>query len=225
MVMKLTKRPAFWLGFSLALGMLLAASVVALATGGSPRTRVPTSSGPLKETLAAFSEEAGSDPLPAAIVAAAQALTESSADVPDAARPGSLDLTKGRLLLDHLGSQGMSLYAVPTDKGEACGFLTDYGTIGCAHAFTDQAPVAWNLADVDGFGSGSPPILAGLLPNDVTAVKVLVDGVEEAAVVGNNGFFYELPRNDAWPKVLVVVHQAGGVDTVTLPSAPPLSGN
>jgi hypothetical protein len=100
---------------------------------------------------------------------------------------------ESRLLLSDLGVRKTTLYAWPTTEGWVC-YAWDAGAGGCTPDFAHgKVPAAKIGIDPDELGVGAPGVLVGIVPDDVVAVSVKVDGVEYPAVTGGNGFFFELP--------------------------------
>jgi hypothetical protein len=100
---------------------------------------------------------------------------------------------ESRLLLSGLGAGEAKLYAWPTSEGWVC-WAWDAGAGSCAPDFAHGRVRASMMGiDPDELGVGVPGVLVGVVPDDVVAVNVIVDGVEYPAILGGNGFFYELP--------------------------------
>ena len=108
---------------------------------------------------------------------------------------------ESRLLLSDLGVRETTLYAWPTTEGWVC-WAWDAGAGGCAPNFAndDRVPVLMTGIDPDKLGVGAPGVVVGIVPDDVVSASVRVDGVEYAAVVDRNGFFFELPTAKCSPK-------------------------
>ena len=99
-----------------------------------------------------------------------------------------------RLLFSGLGVRNTSLYAWPTTTGAVCWAWVGEGAGGCIRDFADaEIRVAYMGIDPDQAGSGYPGTLIGVVPDDVVAAQVQVDGVAQPAIVASNGVFYELP--------------------------------
>jgi len=211
------RRTSFWLGFSAALGLLLTVAMVALAgrsSSGSPA--VTKNDSPDRGPLAVFSKKRGpADVLPARLAASLGDLA-GDASVPAALRNGTPQLEKSRLLLSNVGSTHADLYAFPTSKGYVCQAF-DAGPRGCSRSFTRELPVGLTRFDVDGLGTGTPMAIAGLVPNNITRVDVVVEGTAHAALLRNNAYFFEAPNAAAQPEA-VRVHFASG-NTTTIPLA------
>jgi hypothetical protein len=214
----------FWLGFSVALGGILAIAVVALARPSKgPTVRAATApSVPAAASMGALNRPAtAADALPSEAAATADTLLNGAPSASSDANPGSLASSKSRLLLSGLGSRGASLYAIPTSKGAVCTvFNGTYGSAGCFDRFTDDAPVSVDVRDVDQVGGGLPAIVDGLAPSNVKAIDVTVDGRRHAATLANNAFFYELASSSAWPQAVTITYRNGATRIVSLAPAP-----
>jgi hypothetical protein len=108
---------------------------------------------------------------------------------------------ESRLLLADLGARKAALYAWPTTEGWVC-WAWDAGAGGCAPDFANdpRVPVLMTGIDPDKLGVGAPGVVVGIVPDDVVAASVRVDGVEYGAVVDRNGFFFELPTAKCSPR-------------------------
>jgi hypothetical protein len=108
---------------------------------------------------------------------------------------------ESRLLLSDLGVRKTTLYAWPTSEGWVC-WAWDAGAGGCTPDFArdDRVPAAMTGIDPDELGVGAPGVVVGIVPDDVVAASVKVDGIEYAAVVDRNGFFFELPTAECSPR-------------------------
>jgi hypothetical protein len=214
----------FWLGFSVALGGILALAVIAMARSSkSPTTRAANApSVPAASAVGALNRPAtAADALPPEAAATAAALLNGAPSASSDANPGSLASSKSRRLLSGLGSMGVSLYAIPTSKGAVCTvFSGTYGSAGCFDRFTNEAPVSLDVRDVDQLGGGLPAIVDGLAPSNVKAIDVTVDGQRQSATLAHNAFFYELASSSAWPQAVTITYRNGATRTLSLATAP-----
>jgi hypothetical protein len=133
--------------------------------------------------------------------------------------PGDPLPEESRLLLSGLGVRSMSLYAWPTTKGWVCWAWAE-GAGGCLRDFADgKTRVAFMGIDPDDGGIGYPGTLVGVVPDDVKAAQVQVDGVTQAAIVEGNGVFYELPDGSCtnWAfESLAATYRDGTSNTVPI---------
>ena len=232
--MKLTRRASFWIGFSLALGAILAVAVATAARSGgsSPSLAAPKfaargthqvapSSRPLAETLAVFARaRRPTDTLPVGAAAAFAALGDQE-QAGAGVRPGTPDAARSRLLLSDVGSWHGAIYAAPTAGGNVC-YLVTAGPEGCATGFTQAFPVGVMIFDPDALGDGASAAITGLVPNDVRSVTVIVNGVGHPARVANNAYFYQLPAGTAAsPDALLIGYADGGALKMALPALAP----
>jgi hypothetical protein len=222
----------FWIGFSVGIAALLSVAVVAARSGGdspTPRPAVPApraqgkhvvrpSRAPLADTLAVFARPRTKEDVPSGRVAAVLADLEGQEQVSPALRPGTPSLRSSRLLLADVGSWHGSIYAAPTERGNVC-YLVTSGPETCPAGFTQAFPVDVMVFDRDEVGRGSPAAVAGLVPNDVAGVTVMVDGAGHPARIDNNAYFYELGDATAVsPESLVIRYRDGTSLTMRLPA-------
>jgi hypothetical protein len=135
--------------------------------------------------------------------------------------PGEAKPEDSRLLLTNLGVRKTSLYAWPTTNGWVC-VASDDGGASCTRDFRPGGRgtrTAYEGMDPDTDGVGAPGTLLGVVPDDVSAVKVKVGGVEYPAMVKNNGVFYELADGSCsfWAfQSLTTTYRDGTSDTVPI---------
>jgi hypothetical protein len=222
--------PGFWIGFSVAIGALLGFAALAARSGSSsapqrgaavaPAARkhvVRATRAPLAETLAIFSRPRTKADAPPPAVAATLADLEGQKQVSDALRPGTPDLLSSRLLLADVGSWHGAIYAAPTERGNVC-YLVTGGPETCPSGFTQAFPVDVMVFDRDEVGRGNPAAVAGLVPDDVAAVTVVVEGAGHPARLDGNAYFYELDDPLAVsPQSLLIRYRDGTSLTMRLP--------
>ena len=135
--------------------------------------------------------------------------------------PGEAIADQSRRLLTELGVGKTSLYAWPTTNGWVC-VAPDDGGASCIRDFRPEGRgtrTAYGGMDPDTDGVGAPGTLLGVVPDDVSAVRVRVGGIEYPAVVKNNGVFYELADGSCsfWAfESLTTTYRDGTSDTVPI---------
>jgi len=82
--------------------------------------------------------------------------------------------------------------------------------------FSAAVPVGWTVFDPDEVDSGSPVIVAGVAPDDVSAVVVVVDGEKSEATIANNAFVYQLSKSTSYPSSIVVTYADGASRTIEI---------
>jgi hypothetical protein len=224
MKMNLKRHAGFWLGFSIALGGVLAGAVLAFGSSGNrPRATLQPAIPPATPASAiSILSRTGTvaDRLPAAAVNALRSVVPP-AEIPSTLNPGTPAGAQAKLALRDLGTDHVSLYIVPTSKGQVCSvFSADYGTMGCFDRFTEETPISWSVADPDRLGAGIPAIVTGIVPDSVTAVDVKIDGQDAPAALANNAFFYEVPAAASWPQAIVATFANGAIATIDVAPAP-----
>jgi hypothetical protein len=128
---------------------------------------------------------------------------------------GAVDAAGARQMFP--GATGVpAFYAASSSTGELC-YLIAGGPAGCAAPFTQQLPVNANIYDADGFGVGSPTIVAGLAPSDVTSISVESAAGEREAFLSNNVFFVRVPGS-AIATALHIGYADGTQLTMELPT-------
>ena len=218
--MKMISTPKVLLGFSLAIGLVLAFTSLAFAQRGSHNTAPDsTSSAPLASSLGVFLRPAtSSDTAPGAIASELQDLT-GSASAAASTSLGSVDSSQMRRLVE---SGGTSIYAAPTDTGAVCFAITN-GPAGCDDSsnFAD-GPMSVGVFDA-ALGSGTPMAVYGVIENDVRSVTVTDSGGNVVkATVGGNAFVAQLSDGSTWPTVVSGTLANGSKVTVALAKPAPL---
>lgn len=138
--------------------------------------------------------------------------------VPDVLRNGAIDPSRSRLLLAGVGPVHGGLYAFPSARGRIC-YALEAGPQSCHSRFSPEQPVGVTIYDPDGFNRGVTPGIFGLVPNNVVAVDIVIDGRSYAARLGENAYFLELPTA-RWTTLDVAATYRGGTTVAT--SVPPL---
>ena len=220
--MKKISRPSFILGFAAAIGALAALGAVAFARP-HPATRpakeaVVSVGVPSRAPLAVLSRpRSAKDDLPAALVPSVATLA-GGPELPQEVQNGTVRITSSRLALADLGAKRISLYIVPTAKDRVCLVMAN-GPQGCTTVdFTAARPATWGMFDGDGYRTGAPTSVYGLVPNNVDRVTVVDDGgASTVAQLANNAYFLELPDPSALPKSIVLSFSDGGSATMEVP--------
>jgi hypothetical protein len=121
---------------------------------------------------------------------------------------------QSRLLFTGLGETETSLYAWPMASRGVC-WASGKGGGMCVNHFT--AANGFMGVDPDTPGSGAPLTLIGIVPDDVVAARVKVNGIDHDALIENNGLFYELSDSaDTCQAVdsVTISHGDGSSDTI-----------
>ena len=162
---------------ALSLG-LIAAYLSPLAIGGE-QNPVPITGAPAVSELTALSTVRGAE-LPADVRATADHFSQGV---------GQIDVPAVRLLESGLDKENVGVYAMPVLGGQVCYYISSTVAPGgsCVGSFDDDVPVAVSVYS----GAGIPPTIAGLAPDDVTGVDVILKGSRTAAILRNNVVFFE----------------------------------
>lgn len=188
---------------ALGLGVGLATALVLTRSGQAEASNLP----PVARQMAAFSRLPAipDEQLPADVA-------ETERSLPDPSK-GKAIVDETRRLASGLGADSVDLYAFPTTGGAVCLAVTESAIIAtCIGQFRrDRASVAYTIYS----GATTPQTVAGLVPDDVTSVSVLVRNQLETAQLANNAFFYQaapaIARSDI--DALLVGYRSG--DKVT----------
>lgn len=214
-----TRRASFLLGFSAAIGILLAVSIVALGnTAGSSAGADPPAPADVTTLLSSFSRDrAGSDAL---TPEAQKALADLSATPAPSENldPGSLRLSNSRKVLSNAGSAGAEMFLVPTSKHQVCLLVTPFGGAGCMNGVRLAADgVDWALSDADGLGKGAPTVIYGVVASGVARLES-VDGGKATNLALTDGAFYAELAN--MPDLLRLTLSDGTSREVAIPALP-----
>lgn len=199
-----------------AIGVLSAGLVSSHTTGAAASSGVenPALDNAVGQFGAFSDPRRPSDAVPARIANGVASINASQAAVSNDLYEGVENVERSRLLLSHLGTMGLSIFAYPTSKGRVC-FTTSIGGGGC---ITRSEPNGWTEIVPPRVSSGSPIIVAGIVPSSVTAVTVTIGGRGEAAQLGRNGFFYEHPYDSSLPAAVSFTTANGALTTDALPT-------
>ena len=116
--------------------------------------------------------------------------------------PGSV-----RLALRGFGTEDRSAFVARGRDGRICSGLTEF-TSGCLDGLPQDMPVDVTYG---GETATSGPIVWGAARDDVVAVDVVVNGVPQAATMGENVYAYEAPAGvDVGALGVLKVHLVGG---------------
>ncbi|HEX6699665.1 MAG TPA: hypothetical protein VF101_02950 [Gaiellaceae bacterium] len=220
--MKKISRPSFVLGFAAAIGALIAFGAVAVARPHPAlrpaRAAVTKTGAPSRDPLAVLSRpRSAKDELPPGLAQSVADLA-GGPELAPAVRNGAVHGGLSHLALADLGSKNISLYIVPTAKGRVCLVMAN-GPQGCTTVdFTPEQPGTWGMFDGDGYRTGAPTSVYGLVPNNATRVTIVDDhGASTVARLANNAYFLELQDATALPKSILVDFSDGGSATMEVP--------
>lgn len=213
--MSVIRHRSLWLAGSLAVGVALAVGVVASARGEAAAGQQP---GTAASSMSALRQAQSASAL---VPTSARGFVNARrpASVPDSLFEGVWQQGAGRRLIVGAGASGASVYAVPTDRGHVCSVVfipPSAAAGGCVDRFSAAVPVGWTVFDSDEVDSGSAVIVAGVAPDDVSRVQVVVDGVSAEAKIANNAFVYELSKNNSYPSEIVVTYADGTSRTIAI---------
>lgn len=162
--------------------LLAAIAVAAVGVFRASASHIRSTRLPAQANMSALRDPATSV-LPNAVPAA---LANLPGDVAPGAGAAHALLTKG----------AYAAYAWAAGNSRVCGQDT-YGNGGCFTTF--EAPFLWTVADPDKLGSGAPIYVTGFVPDNVTAMSIVVNGVSHPALVSHNAVYYELPDASLYP--------------------------
>lgn len=173
---------AVLLGFSAAVGMLLAASVVAFAdTGSAGQLTVTRASVDPTTLLDAFQRpRTERDALSPEFDAGLRTL--SSAAPSDALAPGDPVAARSRRVTR---DDGTTFFLVPTTRGQVCIAVVPGGSAGCTAGMgLAEDGVEFQLVDSDGLGQGDPTVIRGIVAAGASGLEVVsASRTREAALV------------------------------------------
>jgi hypothetical protein len=210
------------LALSLAAGLTLAAMVLARRTTGAAPTR-GTAAGAVTFTSARTAGDALPPP------ARALAVSSRPAGVSDQLFEGAWLTSRSRRLRAMEGTWPASLYAVPTSRGRLCQVLLvssarrvdrPVASGGCVTNFSGSTPIG--LIVFRPAAARGPAIVAGIVPNRVTAIHLRVGRTSYRAPIRNHAYLYELAGRAARLEAVVVTYVDGATRTLALPGARPV---
>jgi hypothetical protein len=117
-----------------------------------------------------------------------------------------------RKLRSNLGNGHASVYVFRSRTGSPCFILTGYGG-ACAQDPRDGTPgLHWMIG---GGHDDAPSVLVGVAGDDVSAVRLIVDGRSNPASLVDNVVFAEFPRS-AGSATIQLSHRNGAQNSVDL---------
>lgn len=209
------RRSSFMLGFSAALGVLLAVSVVAFAgpdSSTSARAEAPSRA---TDVFTAFGRaRTGDDALSPEAETILAAISPSAPS--STLDPGRIVPSESRRVV---GPNGHVIYLVPTDKQLVCYVELVSNHAGCSDGSRlANDGVELSLIDPDGLGQGEPTVLSGFVAADVVSLQVSAQGNRLAGAVTGNGVFFV--TSTSIPDGLVVAFEDGSMRPISIPSPP-----
>lgn len=204
------RRALVALGFSAAAGAVLATSVVAFAGGGEVAAPARAT-----DVLTSFSRaRAADDSVPASALAILKSLLASGAPS-EALNPGTPLPADSRKTIT---AYGQTTYLVPTDKGQVCYVVSPSGDAGCTDGSAlGRDGIEWGLVDPDGFDTGQPTVVRGVVGATVQGVSVASGGAAHQVAVDNGAFYVELASK---PSTITLRLADGSERNVTVPAPP-----
>jgi hypothetical protein len=176
-----SRRPVLLVVAAIALGLLASAPV----GGASLAHRAMTGLGDLWSSAAPPPDD------PADV----QNLAEDVTRVPPgvANRAGTPLLGKARDLLSGLGTAGETISAFPTSTGDVCYEIKAAGSCGNLDKWPWKTVgftfgILWTRAD------GAR--VYGVAADQVASINIVIAGTPHPAILQNNAFYYQLPRDD-----------------------------
>jgi hypothetical protein len=156
--------------------------------------------------IAALSEAPTESRIPAEVadfVKYEAAVTDTD---PAKARAGVRELRR------NLGKDHAGVYVVRSRTGSPCFILTGYGG-ACAQNPRDGTPgLHWMIG---GGHDDAPSVLVGVAGDDVSAVRLTVDGRSNPVSLADNAVFAEFPRS-AGSATIQLYHRNGAQNSVDL---------
>ena len=191
---RLLRRTPFLLGFSAALGAVLALSVVAFASADGATSSDPATPADATSVVSSFSRARTSEDVLSPLASRALERLVAVAAPSDALNPGLPEPSRSRRVTATAdgGARGI-VYLVPTSKKQVCYVITPSGQAGCSDGTgLVRDGVEWGLFDSDGIGVGSPTIVHGLVATNVTGLAIDADGKTTAATINDGAFYTEM---------------------------------
>jgi hypothetical protein len=171
-----------------------------------------------------------SQPTPQPAAGAVGALsTPALAHVPDIVKrvapefsqadTGNVDQSSAHLLAHALGVEGVDIYLTRTAKDGVCYYITSSVEPGGCTDDLSAAPTS-GLSVYS--GKDTPPTIAGVVENRVTAGKVTVSGSVQPALVRGNAFFFQAAPGTKLDDITAITleYGPGSSITKTIPPSP-----
>lgn len=209
------RRSSFLLGFSAALGALVAGSVVAFAgpgTSTSVRGEAPSRA---TDVFRAFDRartvaDALSPEAQERLAAISPAAPSAELD------PGQIIGSESRRVVR---PDGQVTYLVPTTRHQVCFLEPASGSTGCSNGSRlVNDGIEFSLTDPDGLGNREPTVLTGFVADDVVSVQVVAEDSRSADAAMTDGVL--LAMSTSRPTALVVMFEDGSTRSVSIPSPP-----
>ena len=210
----ITSSSSVLLGFSAAVGALLAVSVVAFADTGSGQVTAARASVDPTTLLDSFQRpRTERDALSPEVDSELRTLSSTAPS--DALAPGDPVAARSRRVTH---DDGTTFFLVPTTRKQLCIAVVPGGAAGCTAGIgLAEDGVEFQLVDSDGLGQGDPTVVRGIVAAGAAGLEVAsASGTHEAALVEGT---FSISLSDV-PTAVVVPMRDGSVRQVTIPAPP-----
>lgn len=211
----ITSSSTMLLGFSAAVGALLAASVVAFAdTGSAAQVTAARASVDPTTLLDTFQRpRTERDVLSAEVEARLSSLASTAPS--DELAPGDLVTARSRRVTH---DDGTTFFLTPTTRKQLCIAVVPGGSAGCTAGIgLAEDGVEFQLMDPDGLGQGQPTVVRGIVSTGAAGLEVAsASGTQEAPLVEGT---FSMSLSDV-PTAVIVPMRDGSVRQVTIPAPP-----
>jgi hypothetical protein len=211
----ITSSSTMLLGFSAAVGALLAASVVAFAsTGSAGQLTAERASVDPTTLLDSFQRpRTERDVLSAEVEARLGSLSATAPS--DALAPGDPVVARSRRVTR---DDGTTFFLTPTTRKQLCIAVVPGGSAGCTTGIgLAEDGVEFQLMDADGLGQGQPTVVRGIVSTGAAGLKVAsASGTHEATLIEGT---FSISLSDV-PTAAIVAMRDGSVRQVTIPTPP-----
>lgn len=203
------------LGFSAAVGALLAVSVVAFADTGSAGQLTATRATVDPTTLLDAFQRPRTERDALSPEVDAELRTLSSTAPSDALAPGDPVAARSRRVTH---DDGTTFFLTPTTRNQLCIAVVPGGSAGCTAGIgLAEDGVEFQLMDADGLGQGRPTVVRGIVAAGAAGLEVAsASGRHEAPLVEGT---FSISLSDV-PTAVVVPMRDGSVRQVTIPAPP-----